>query len=430
MTVAEVHEEVGSLRALGGPTSTFAVGFVVRRAVIEVLVGSTGQLVLVAAPAGYGKTSHVAAWSQRDGRPVIRVGLDASCNNPDIFVPTVLGELSLVADFSLGPYLKRSSATHERATPIAPAIAKLLRSCTTPFILVLDDVHVIDRPEVTDLIRTIAANVPPASTVVLVGHTVGHLDLSSVKAYSGAAEVGPHELALDVEDARELFDQLDVAADDERLADVVEHSDGWPLGIRLAALTDRLSAVSERWIGSAPHCRDGRDGAEATFGQDEWLDTLSNEMPDHLARGGGPDTTLMPGDMDSSRRLACDRVLVLVDRAGATALVDGAMRIAHNASAPALVTSDVERLAIRRRDGGLALQNGVTLTTAELKVLPYLPTNLTFERIAEQLYVSRNTVKSHVAAMYRKLGVSCRHDAVERARIVGLLVDGGDQTTT
>jgi LuxR family maltose regulon positive regulatory protein len=134
--------------------------------------------------------------------------------------------------------------------------------------------------------------------------------------------------------------------------------------------------------------------------------------------------------MDSYRRLACDRVLVLVDRAGATALVDGAMRIAHNASAPALVTSDVERLAIRRREGGLALQNGVTLTTAELKVLPYLPTNLTFERIAERLYVSRNTVKSHVAAMYRKLGVSCRHDAVERARIVGLLVDGGGQTTT
>jgi LuxR family transcriptional regulator, maltose regulon positive regulatory protein len=62
-----------------------------------------------------------------------------------------------------------------------------------------------------------------------------------------------------------------------------------------------------------------------------------------------------------------------------------------------------------------------SLTTAELRVLHYLPTNLTHEEIAARLYVSRNTTKSHAASIYRKLGVASRSEAVEVARTAGLL---------
>jgi LuxR family maltose regulon positive regulatory protein len=62
-----------------------------------------------------------------------------------------------------------------------------------------------------------------------------------------------------------------------------------------------------------------------------------------------------------------------------------------------------------------------SLTTAELRVLHYLPSNLSHEQIAQRLYVSRNTAKSHAAAIYRKLGVSSRSEAVEVARAAGLL---------
>ena len=51
-----------------------------------------------------------------------------------------------------------------------------------------------------------------------------------------------------------------------------------------------------------------------------------------------------------------------------------------------------------------------------------LPTNLTLAEIAKRLFVSRNTAKSHAAAIYRKLGVSTRGEAVELARSVGLLI--------
>jgi LuxR family transcriptional regulator, maltose regulon positive regulatory protein len=61
------------------------------------------------------------------------------------------------------------------------------------------------------------------------------------------------------------------------------------------------------------------------------------------------------------------------------------------------------------------------LTPAELRLLPYLQTHLTADKIAERLYVSSHTVKTQVKAVYRKLGVSSRNDAVQRATAIGLL---------
>jgi LuxR family maltose regulon positive regulatory protein len=62
-----------------------------------------------------------------------------------------------------------------------------------------------------------------------------------------------------------------------------------------------------------------------------------------------------------------------------------------------------------------------TLSEAELRVLPYLGTHLSFRQIGERLYVSRHTVKSHAIAVYRKLNVNSRDAAVDRAHELGLL---------
>ena len=61
------------------------------------------------------------------------------------------------------------------------------------------------------------------------------------------------------------------------------------------------------------------------------------------------------------------------------------------------------------------------LTPAELRLLPYLRTHLTADRIAEQLFVSSWTVKTQVKSIYRKLGVCSRNDAVRKATTIGLL---------
>ena len=63
----------------------------------------------------------------------------------------------------------------------------------------------------------------------------------------------------------------------------------------------------------------------------------------------------------------------------------------------------------------------MSLTGAELRLLPYLATHLTFPEIASRLFISRNTVKTEAVSIYRKLGVSSRSEAIERAVEVGLL---------
>ena len=55
------------------------------------------------------------------------------------------------------------------------------------------------------------------------------------------------------------------------------------------------------------------------------------------------------------------------------------------------------------------------LTTAELRILGYLPTHLSFREIADRLYVSANTVKTQAHAVYRKLDAASRSEAVARA---------------
>jgi LuxR family transcriptional regulator, maltose regulon positive regulatory protein len=61
------------------------------------------------------------------------------------------------------------------------------------------------------------------------------------------------------------------------------------------------------------------------------------------------------------------------------------------------------------------------LTTAELRLLPLLSTHYSFRDIGQQLHLSRHTVKSHAMSVYRKLGVSSRDEAIQRARTLGLL---------
>lgn len=61
------------------------------------------------------------------------------------------------------------------------------------------------------------------------------------------------------------------------------------------------------------------------------------------------------------------------------------------------------------------------LTSRELEVLAHLPTRMTNAELAAACYVSVNTVKTHVAHIYRKLGVTNRSEAVDRARVLGLL---------
>jgi LuxR family maltose regulon positive regulatory protein len=64
------------------------------------------------------------------------------------------------------------------------------------------------------------------------------------------------------------------------------------------------------------------------------------------------------------------------------------------------------------------------LTPAELRLLPFLTTHLSFREIGERLYVSRNTIKTQAISIYRKLGATSRSDAIAGAARLGLVEAG------
>jgi LuxR family transcriptional regulator, maltose regulon positive regulatory protein len=86
---------------------------------------------------------------------------------------------------------------------------------------------------------------------------------------------------------------------------------------------------------------------------------------------------------------------------------------------PARVDDLSERLA--RHRGRARTPTAMSLTAAEVRVLQLLPSHLSLGEIAEELHVSRNTVKTQVGAMYRKLQTGTRAAAVDLGRELGLL---------
>jgi LuxR family maltose regulon positive regulatory protein len=111
------------------------------------------------------------------------------------------------------------------------------------------------------------------------------------------------------------------------------------------------------------------------------------------------------GDRTAARHLLREIDDVLLHRPALGSLVDE--------------VSEFRRILTSSREAGTVGRS--PLTPAELRLLPYLQTHLTIREIGNRLFVSRNTVSSEVGSIYRKLGVSSRHDAVQRATAVGLL---------
>ena len=115
---------------------------------------------------------------------------------------------------------------------------------------------------------------------------------------------------------------------------------------------------------------------------------------------------LQMGDIEAARMLSREIKEILPPRGGREAL---------DARVAAAVRAIDEKDRLGRHAASTAL------TVAEQRVLPYLQTHLTLAEIGKRLYVSRNTIGSHVSSIFRKLAASTRAEAVENATALGLL---------
>jgi LuxR family transcriptional regulator, maltose regulon positive regulatory protein len=112
--------------------------------------------------------------------------------------------------------------------------------------------------------------------------------------------------------------------------------------------------------------------------------------------------------------------LAVVDPAGARAALEQAHGILQQRPDLGTLLAAADQLQSRLGQIVVAELGASSLTTAELRLLPLLPTHLSFPEIGDRLFISRHTVKSQVNSIYRKLGVSSRGEAVDRMTELGL----------
>jgi LuxR family maltose regulon positive regulatory protein len=111
----------------------------------------------------------------------------------------------------------------------------------------------------------------------------------------------------------------------------------------------------------------------------------------------------------------------LADAGGAATMLREIEEILRRRPDLGVLPAQVEELRASLKALRVDAPGASTLTEAELRLLPYLATHLSFREIGERLFISRHTVKSQAMANYRKLNVTSRNGAVERARELGLL---------
>jgi len=168
------------------------------------------------------------------------------------------------------------------------------------------------------------------------------------------------------------------------------------------AIVEALSALDFAKHGSEAKARDRMDRAAANLAAPGWRPAwMQAQMEIVLAQAH-----LQLGDAPAARDL---------ERAARRAIQEGAR------DATALRRRLTSLRATLDAFPAVSVPGSGHLTTAELRVLRYLPTHLSFRQIGERLYLSRHTVKTEAISAYRKLGVNSRSDAVRQARELGIL---------
>jgi LuxR family transcriptional regulator, maltose regulon positive regulatory protein len=114
--------------------------------------------------------------------------------------------------------------------------------------------------------------------------------------------------------------------------------------------------------------------------------------------------------------------LALADPAGARTLMQEVNELLRRRPDLGALVGEAQALRDRLvKERSSSAPGSSALTAAELRLLPMLPTHLSFPEIAAEMSLSPHTVKSQAFSIYRKLGVSSRSQAVTRSRELGLL---------
>lgn len=211
-----------------------------RRALLARLeAGLSRKLTLIAAPAGFGKTTLLSDWIAAGSRPAAWVSLDARDNDPARFAAYVVAALGTL---ELGLGQAGAGRPPERgAAPALEAVFTALINQATEvgedFALVLDDYHVITAPAIHAGLSFLLDHLPAQMHVVLTSRSEPPLPLAQWRARGQLVELRAADLRFTPDEVRAFLNEtMDLHLGDEAVAALAARSEGWVASLQLAAL--------------------------------------------------------------------------------------------------------------------------------------------------------------------------------------------------
>ena len=360
---------------------------------------SRRRLTVVTALAGFGKTRLLAEWAAAPGcDPVAWVSLDAADADPVRLWAHVSEAVRRIDADAAG--------TVSYDVPPDDVPARLLNGLSRRaegMVLVLDDHQALPAHVLSQELTPFVVRLPPGVRVVIAGRRVPRLPLSLLRARGELAEIGADLLRLQVDEALRM-----AAGPGEReMESAVRSTGGWPACLALAAAP-----------GGARHVRDYV--ADEVLAHEDPDDVRFLELTAALDELRGPTCDDLLDTSDSLARLrALSRATPILSMANGAGTRFRCEPLVRAVLLDRLAEGEPQ-LAARLRARAVTL-SGAAVSEAEMRVLRLLPTPLTLREIGERLFLSLNTVKTHTRSLHRKLGVSSRAEAVERARALGIL---------
>jgi ATP/maltotriose-dependent transcriptional regulator MalT len=218
-------------------------GLVERRALVARLAaGRDRRLTLVCAPAGWGKTVVLTEWhaAAAETRPFAWLSLDPTDDDPERFWSYVVAAMRTVV-----PGIGKAALAHvPTAGPalielVLPPLINDLAEVPVPFVLVLDDYHVVRDELVHRSLAYLLRHMPAALHVAIATRADPPLPLGRLRAAGALFELRAAELGFSAGEADRLFDGAGLELDAAEVRLLHERTEGWPAGLQLAALSLR-----------------------------------------------------------------------------------------------------------------------------------------------------------------------------------------------
>ena len=196
------------------------------------------RLTVLSAPPGYGKSVAVAGWLASRDLQSAWLSLDAADNDPVRFLRYLVGALQ-----PLRPGIAGSTSTLLEGAPGPEGAAILIDAIAAtddPFVLVLDDYHVITAEPVHALVRFLIEQGPPFAHLVVITREDPPFSLPRLRAHRHLVELRADELRYTADEAAGYLGETSgLELDDVHIGRLVERTEGWIAGLQLAAISLR-----------------------------------------------------------------------------------------------------------------------------------------------------------------------------------------------